>query len=129
MFMEIVLSLVLGLVAGVVLELGYKSWEQKQLIWPKFLNVQMYGLSAVFLYLLSLISFPVWAEVLSAILLTTGIEFITGAVYLKMTGKHLWDYSGQAWNYRGLVCPEFSFYWAVISLGYYYLVLPRLFGS
>ncbi len=127
--MEIVLSLVLGLIAGTVLELTYKSWEQKQLVWPKFLNVQMYGLSAVFLYFLSLASFPVWAEILSAIAFTTGTELITGVIYLKMTGKRLWDYSGQVWNYRGLICPEFSVYWAVISLGYYYLILPRLFGS
>lgn len=92
--MEILASLALGLVVGFLLELMYKSWEHKQLVWPKFWNIQMYGLTAVLFYLVYLAGIPMFGEVILVMIIPTAIEFITGSVYKKITKHRLWDYSG-----------------------------------
>lgn len=121
--MEILASLALGLVVGFLLELMYKSWEHKQLVWPKFWNIQMYGLTAVLFHLVYLAGIPLWGEIVLVVLIPTIVEFVTGWIYVKITKKRLWDYTGESWNYKGIIRFRFSIYWALISLGYYYLVL------
>lgn len=123
--MEILASLGLGLVVGFLLELVYKSWEHKQLVWPMFWNIQMYALTAVLLFLVRLTTWDKLLELLTVVLIPTLVEFITGSLYLKLTKKRLWDYTGEPLNFKGQIRFRFSIYWAVISITYYYLVLPK----
>ena len=122
------ISLVLGLIAGSLLEFAYKSNEQKRLVPPKFINIQMYGLVAVFLFMLSQLNWPWPVEVLAIVAITTGLELITGLMNLKINQARAWDYSGEVWNYRGLICLKFSVYWLLLGAVYYYLILPRIFN-
>ena len=41
----------------------------------------------------------------------------------------LWDYSDQWGNIQGLVCPLFSFFWAVLGALYYFLIHPYILGA
>ena len=59
----------------------------------------------------------------------TVIEYIAGIVSLKMLHVRLWDYSRRWGNIQGLVCPLFSFFWAVISAVYYFCVHPYILDA
>ena len=81
----------------------------------------MYGCTATFLFLRSLFNLDIFSSILLIIAFTTAIEFTIGYGYLKFKKVRLWDYSDQFLNYKGIVCPLFSFYWLIISLLYYYV--------
>ena len=59
----------------------------------------------------------------------TVIEYIAGVVSLKMLHVRLWDYSRRWGNIQGLICPLFSFFWAVISAVYYFCVHPYILDA
>ena len=59
----------------------------------------------------------------------TVIEYIAGIVSLKVLHVRLWDYSRRWGNIQGLVCPLFSFFWAVISAVYYFCVHPYILDA
>ena len=59
----------------------------------------------------------------------TVIEYIAGIVSLKVLHVRLWDYSRCWGNIQGLVCPLFSFFWAVISAVYYFCVHPYILDA
>jgi uncharacterized membrane protein len=124
MIVKIILSFISGLLVGYLLELLYTSVKLRKIIWPVFVNYQMYGLTAVFLYNLYFFIIPPVFKILLIIIFTTVLEFIVGYSSLRTKKVRLWNYSNHAFNYKGIICPLFSFYWLVISLSYYYLVLP-----
>jgi uncharacterized membrane protein len=115
-----------GLLAGNILEFIYRSLTTGRVVTPQFINAQMYGVSAVFLYFLFLLDPPLVPVLVSIMLFTTGIEFLVGYGYFKMKGVRLWDYSSYALNYRGIICPRFSLYWLGLAMACYYFVIPRL---
>ncbi len=50
--------------------------------------------------------------------LPTLLELITGSFFLKAFGKRLWNYSHLPFNYKGIICPQFSFLWGIaLSVG------------
>lgn len=56
----------------------------------------------------------------------TAIEYLAGIISLKWLKVRLWDYSREWGNLQGLICPKFSFYWALLSAAYYFLIHPRI---
>lgn len=56
----------------------------------------------------------------------TAIEYIAGTVSLKHTKVRLWDYSNEWGNINGVICPKFSFFWAVLGALYYFLIHPHI---
>ena len=56
----------------------------------------------------------------------TLIEYIAGIMLLKLFKLRLWDYSRLWGNIQGLICPLFSFFWALLSAGYYFLIHPHI---
>lgn len=119
----VITHFLIGLAIGGVLELAYRSMKQKKLVAPAFLNMQMYGFTAVFLYFLSLSGIAWIWRILLIFSVPTALEFITGYGYYRITGRRLWDYSGKTLNIVGIICLEYSLYWFVLSLIYYYGVL------
>ena len=112
----------LGLFVGYLAELSYRFKLEKRYIKPLFINLQMYGFSAAFLYFIYSHKISLMGLILLALLFTTGIEFITGYSYLKIKGVRLWNYFDENLNYKGLICLRFSLYWLLIFLVYYFLV-------
>ena len=56
----------------------------------------------------------------------TLIEYIGGLMLLKGAKIRLWDYSNCRGNVQGLICPLFSFFWALLGAGYYFLIHPHI---
>ena len=56
----------------------------------------------------------------------TLIEYVAGVFCLKFLKVRLWDYSDLWGNVQGIICPLFSFFWAVLGAMYYFLVHPYI---
>ena len=46
----------------------------------------------------------------------TLLELIFGLIDLDYLHWHMWDYSEEIYNFMGIICPKFSFYWCLLSL-------------
>ena len=49
-----------------------------------------------------------------------------GELFIKGMHIKLWDYSRNRGNILGIICPQFSFYWWLLSAVYYFLIHPRI---
>ena len=58
---------------------------------------------------------PLGQYALSAIL-TTAVEFVTGAVVNVALGWNVWDYSDRPANLYGQVCVRYTFFWFLLSV-------------
>ncbi len=126
MLPQTLLNFLIGISVGFILEFLYRSYEAKKFILPKFIDCQMYGLVGISLVLIHYLKASLFYELLLLFILPTLIEFTTGYLYLKIKNIRLWDYRGEIYNFKGLICLKFSFFWFVIATLYYSLVLPIL---
>lgn len=123
----------LGSLFGFVFELFFRRFfSSHKWVNPGFLNgpyVPLYGFGLIILFLISNIEINapyrdfLLIFIMSSLMII--IELITGLVFLKMRIR-LWDYSNQWLNYKGVICPLFSFIWIVFSIVYYYLLHPLI---
>lgn len=126
MLIKILINFLAGIVGGFILEFIFRSIENRKIIIPRLINLQMYGLigaSLVFTYYLD-IRFPY--KLIILFIIPTCLEFLTGYLYLKIKKTYLWNYSKQKYNFKGLICPLFSTFWFLISLVYYFTILPLI---
>lgn len=126
MIIKLILLFVCGLIIGWILEFSFRSLQAKKIIKPRFADLQMYGFAGLFLYLISLSNFNLITKMIFILIFTTSLEFLTGFLFLKYKKIKLWDYSKNKFNYKGIICPLFIFIWLIISLIFYYLILPIL---
>ena len=59
----------------------------------------------------------------------TLIEYIAGILALKVIKVRLWDYTNEWGNIEGIICPKFSFFWAVLGAFYYFLIHPNILDA
>ena len=135
----------IGSTFGWVLELFFRKFFSGANPEHKWINpgfcvgpyVPLYGFGLCILFLLALLG-ERWNVntaggrilLFAAMALSmTVIEYIAGIVSLKMLHVRLWDYSRRWGNIQGLVCPLFSFFWAVISAVYYFCVHPYILDA
>ena len=59
----------------------------------------------------------------------TLIELIGGLIFIKGCGIKIWDYSDRWGNYKGLICPLFTFIWTFIGGIYYYFIADHLLDA
>lgn len=132
-FLSLTYVFFIGCILGWVLELIFRRTVHKKWINPGFLVgpwLPLYGCGLVALFLVcsidySFISSPVWQRVFVIALiafLMTLIEYITGLIFIKGMNVKLWDYSKRPGNLQGIICPLFSFFWAVIGAVYYLFI-------
>ena len=135
----------MGSLMGWVLELFFRrfiSTENPERSWinPGFLvgpYLPLYGFSLCVLYLMAQINIPfIENEILKKIVLflvmslaMTLIEYITGYIFIITMKVRLWDYTNNWGNIKGIVCPQFSFYWAVLGAVYYFLIHPHILAA
>ena len=129
-----------GSVLGWVLELLFRNLTMRpeKIVNPGFCTgpwLPIYGFGLCALYLLaslekySLVPDPFWNKVLLFAAMAVGmtlIEYVAGVFCLKFLKVRLWDYSDLWGNVQGIICPLFSFFWAVLGAMYYFLVHPYI---
>ena len=126
MLNSISLALITGIFLGAILESAYRSKNARKFIVPELINIQMYGLTTVFLAFLYLTQLSLVYKLVLIFIFPTAIEFITGYLYLKLKGSRPWDYSGEPFNFMGIIRLRFSIYWFILSLFFFYFILPFL---
>lgn len=110
---------------------------ERKWINPGFLTgpyLPLYGLSLSILFSMSFIDVSFvkgeWVQkivlfVIMALCITV-LEYFAGLLFIKGMKIKLWDYSACWGNIQGIVCPQYSFYWVLLSAVYYFLVHPRI---
>ncbi len=132
-----------GSITGWWLELFFRKFFSKKnpehkWLNPGFLNgpyLPLYGFGLCALYTMSYFEnfISIENELIQKIVLfalmaaaMTIIEYIAGIIFIKGMKTKLWDYSEEKWNIQGIICPKFSFFWAVLSAVYYFLIHPSV---
>lgn len=135
-FLYFVFIFFIGSTFGYVLELFYRRIVGGKWVNPGFLlgpYLPIYGFGLCILTLIYLLFDKLNVCSLLIILLMgicmTIIELIGGLSFLKTGGVKLWDYSDRKWNYKGIICPLFSFIWTLISAIYYFFIGNKIINA
>lgn len=134
-----------GCVIGWGIEVVYRRFQpsNKERAWinPGFLvgpYLPLYGFGLTMLYSLAgleeyihidngvirkLILFAVMAVAM------TLIELVAGEIFIIRMHIKLWDYSENRGNFKGIICPLFSFFWAILGAVYYFLIHPHILNA
>lgn len=144
-FLVIAFIFFMGSLIGWIIELFYRKFISKANLERKWINpgflvgpyLPLYGFGLVAMYILSQIDVSFIENsviqqmilfILMAIVMTL-IEYIAGIIFIKGMKVKLWDYTNEWGNIQGIICPRFSFYWAVLSAIYYFLIHPYILNS
>jgi len=144
-FLVIAFIFFMGSLIGWIIELFYRRFisganPERKWINPGFLvgpYSPLYGFGLVAMYILSQIDVSfienntakqIVLFLLMSIVMTL-IEYIAGIIFIKGMKVKLWDYTNKWGNIQGIICPQFSFYWAVLSAIYYFLIHPHISNS
>lgn len=96
-----------GLYCG--LEILYRGWTH----WSMFI---VGGACFLFMYLISGAAIPLWSKWLSSAAMISTLELLSGLVLNVFLGLRVWDYSANAFNVAGQICPLFSLIWLLLSI-------------
>lgn len=94
----------------------------------------LYGLSLCLLFMLSHLRVDfVHGEIAQKLLIfvfmalgITAMEYAGGLIFIKGMHIKLWDYSRNWGNIQGIICPQYTFYWWILSAAYYFLIHPKI---
>lgn len=141
-FLKLAFLFFVGSIVGWGIEVFYRKFFSSSNIERKWINpgfltgpyLPLYGFSLCALYSLAHINTGfIENEIVSKIVLfiimsvvVTIIEFIAGIIFIKKMNIKLWDYENQWGNIKGIICPKYSFFWAVLSAIYYFLIHPNI---
>lgn len=144
-FLIIAFIFFIGSIVGWLIELIFRRFfsatnKEKRWINPGFLigpYLPLYGCSLCVLFLLARIDTNfIENEVVSRLLLffimtmvVTFIEYIAGIIFIKGMKIKLWDYTNEWGNIKGIICPKFSLFWAILSAIYYFLIDAHILDS
>lgn len=136
----------IGACTGWVIELFFRRFfaadnPERKWVNPGFLvgpYLPLYGFGLCVLYLLAFLEniIPFENIILSKICLfvlmavcMTFVEFIAGEIFVVHMKVKLWDYSERKGNYKGIICPLFSFFWACLGAIYYFIIHPHILSA
>lgn len=142
LFLTLAFLFCIGSVLGWGLEVLFRRFfSAHHWVNPGFLvgpYLPLYGSSLCILYLLAMLEplIPVenaWGRklllfVLMALAITL-VEYIAGLIFIRGMKIKLWDYSERWGNIQGIICPLFSFFWAILSAIYYFLIHPHILSA
>lgn len=142
MFLVITFLFFVGSIIGWIIELFWRKFFSKNNVQRKWINpgfligpyLPLYGFSLCLLFILSYIDISFIKNlVLEKICLfvvmsffITLVEYIAGLIFIKGMKIKLWDYSSCFGNIQGIICPQYSFYWILLSAFYYFLIHPKI---
>jgi len=142
-FLNLIYLFLFGSTVGWGIEVVYRRFfsdanPEKKWINPGFCvgpYLPLYGLGLCLMYVLSVVLDTeitgniVIDKIIMIVCMAAGmtlIEFISGILALKVLKLRLWDYSNDWGNLMGIICPKFSFYWAIIAAVYNFFVHPTI---
>ena len=145
-FLVLAFIFFIGSLLGWVLELFFRKWfasdnPDHRWVNPGFLvgpYLPLYGFGLSALYLLAgleryaFLPSPFWNKALLFLMMAaamTAIEYIAGVIFILGMHIKLWDYSNCWGNVKGVICPLFSFFWAVLGAIYYFLIHPYILNA
>lgn len=112
---EIIIFIIFGILYGLIeiLFRGYTHWTM----------LVLGGFCGVFIGLLNEITptMKVSIQMLISSIFVTVLELVFGYILNIRLGLHIWDYSNQAFNFKGQICLVFSILWFFLSLLVIYL--------
>lgn len=146
LFLTLAFLFFIGSVCGWVLELFFRRFisaanPERKWINPGFCTgpyLPLYGSGLCILFLIAeledfdWIADPRWERVVlfvSMAVCMTLIEYIAGILMIKVAKVRLWDYTNEWGNIQGIICPKFSFFWAVLGAAYYFLIHPHILNA
>lgn len=116
---------------GWVTEEIFAAFKYGRFINRGFLNGPMcpvYGISMFVLFnVLSDYSLQPFWQVIGAIGIVTVIEYVTGALLRKITGRRFWDYRNMPYNLNGYICLRYSIAWGILAAAALWLVHPPIY--
>ena len=136
----------IGSTLGWCLELVYRRFFSKANPSHKWINpgfcigpyVPLYGFGLCMLYLMASLGqiYHLDQSIVTRLILffvmavsMTVIEYIAGVFCVEYLSVRLWDYSKEHGNIQGIICPKFSFYWALLGAGYYFFIHPQILNA
>ena len=142
-FLTLAFLFAAGCLLGWCLEVVFRHFYVHRKYWinPGFLTgpyLPLYGFGLCGLYLLAsaepllpIANAAARKTVLFLIMTAamTLIEYIAGVIFIRKMHVKLWDYSTMWGNIQGIICPLFTFFWALLSAGYYFFIHPRVLGA
>lgn len=135
----------LGSVMGWVLEVFFRRFFSAKNPERKWLNpgfcmgpyLPLYGSGLVVLYILAYSGYvrgydqnlltKLTLFVIMALCMTL-VELVAGLITFYGFKMRLWDYTNEWGNFKGLICPKFSFLWGCLSAIFYFLIFPLMGG-
>lgn len=132
-FLYFVFIFFIGSLLGYILEFVFRRVVCKEKINPGFLvgpYLPIYGfglcvLTTLYFCLNKFNLNPILIIILMGVCMTL-IELIGGLIFIKGCGIKLWDYSSFKGNYKGIICPQFTFIWTLLGALYYYFIANKL---
>lgn len=145
-FLTLAFLFFIGSVFGWVLELFFRRFisaanPERKWINPGFCTgpyLPLYGSGLCILFLIAelenygWIADPRWEKVAlfaAMAVCMTAIEYVAGILMIRVAKVRLWDYTNEWGNIQGIICPKFSFFWAVLGAAYYFLIHPHILGA
>lgn len=145
-FLVLAFLFFMGSLLGWILELIFRRFVSTANPERKWINpgfcvgpyLPLYGFGLCILFLIALIEKCSWFTgsagskailfIIMALCMTL-IEYVAGIICLKILNVRLWDYSSEWCNIQGIICPKFSFFWAVLGAIYYFFIHPHIVDS
>lgn len=136
----------IGSMFGWVLEVFYRRFWARENVNKKWINpgfltgpyLPLYGFGLCFLFFIAtlgdltpvdnrMLKIPILFVVMS--LCMTLLELIAGEIFVIGMKVKLWDYSENKFNYKGIICPKYSFFWGILGIAYYIILHPRVMDA
>ena len=101
-----------GLAAYPLIELAWRGWTH----WTMSILGGVCFMACYLVYVALPRRSLLFRAAVSGIIVTE-LEFITGVIVNLALHWHVWDYSHLWGNLAGQICPLYSFFWFLLSLG------------
>lgn len=134
LFLSLAVLFCFGSFFGWCLEVVCRRLDHGKWINPGFLTgpaLPLYGTGLMLMYLICLLcegmqtGMP-WLDAVLTILIIVAVmtllEYLTGIVLLKLLNLRLWDYTDNFGNLQGIICPLYTFLWALLAAAYRFLL-------
>lgn len=144
-FLILAFIFLIGSIVGWLIEVIFRRFFSATNIERRWINpgfligpyLPLYGCSLCVLFLLAKIKTnfihnKIMEELLLFITMAVAVtimEYIAGIIFIKGMKIKLWDYTDERGNLKGIVCPKFSLFWAILSAIYYFLIHPHILES